>query len=112
MAMEFDNNPTITLKIASKILVMINKYPDFTNGYTITQVEEFAEKHELNLQIRYESNAELPEDTIIKQDRAKDSIVTPGASLIITVAQKPQEVEEPDEEINTEGETTDTETGE
>lgn len=88
------------------------KYPDFTNGYTITQVEEFAEKHELNLQIRYESNSELPEDTIIKQDRAKDSIVTPGASLIITVAQKPQEVEEPDEETNTEGETTDTETGE
>lgn len=101
-------------KVGNTITIIIPeveyKYPDFTDGYTITQIEEFAEKHELNLQIKYESNDELPEDTIIKQNRAKDSVVTPGASLIITVVQKSQIVETPEEE--TEGETTNTETGE
>ena len=101
-------------KVGNTITIIIPeveyKYPDFTDGYTITQIKEFAEKHELNLQIKYESNDELPEDTIIKQNRAKDSVVTPGASLIITVVQKSQIVETPEEE--TEGETTNTETGE
>ncbi len=89
------------------------KYPDFTDGYTLLQIEDFAEKHELNLQIKYKTDDSLPEDTIIEQDRAKDSDVAPGATLTITVSQKSQIVETPEDGTNSgEGETTDTETGE
>lgn len=89
------------------------KYPDFTDGYTLLQIEDFAEKHELNLQIKYTTDDSLPEDTIIKQDRTKDSVVTPGATLTITVSQKSQIVDTPeDETVPGEGDTTNTETGE
>ena len=103
-------------KVGETITIIIPeveyKYPDFTNGYTIERIEEFAEKHELNLQIKYETNDEAEEGTIVKQNRAKDSVVTPGASLIITVTQKSQIVAPPEEETDSEGETTNTETGE
>jgi serine/threonine-protein kinase len=93
-------------KLGDPITIIIPKveytYPDFTSGgYSLGQIEEFAEKHELKLEYRYQESDTLAEGTIIKQSRAYKSVVTPGATLIITIAMEP-EVEVPD----------DTETGE
>ena len=73
------------------------KYPDFTKGYTVSKIEDFAEKHELKLEIEYQDNKDLPEGTILKQSRAKESVVTPGARLVITVSRVPEEEIVPDE---------------
>ena len=40
---------------------------------------------------KYQEDLNKPEGTIIKQSRAKDSVVTPGATLVITVTTKPEE---------------------
>ena len=69
------------------------KYPDFTKGYTIDKIEEFAKKHELKLEYKYQTTTTVDEGTILKQSRAASSVVTPGATLVITVAIKP-DVEE------------------
>ena len=67
------------------------KYPDFTSNYTISMIEEFADKHDLKLEIKYQEDASLAEGTIIKQSRAAKSVVTQGATLVITVSRLPEE---------------------
>ena len=85
-------------KLGSPIKIYIPKveykYPDFTKGYTIAKIEEFASKHELKLEIKYQETSSVTEGTILKQSRAASSLVTPGTTLVITVARAP-EVEEP-----------------
>ncbi len=61
------------------------KYPDFTNGYTIDEIEEFCKKYELNLKIEYKADSAKENGEIIKQSRAKDTSVVPGSTIIITV---------------------------
>ena len=58
---------------------------------TIDKIEDFAKKHELKLEYKYQEDLNKPEGTIIKQSRAKGSVVTPGATLVITVTTKPEE---------------------
>ena len=70
------------------------KYPNFTSGYTLDKIEKYATKHELKLEIKYQETTSVPDGTILKQSRAASSLVTPGATLVITVARTP-EVEEP-----------------
>ncbi len=69
------------------------KYPDFTK-YSVSQVEAFAEKHELSLSVKYKESSSDPEGTIVAQSRAKDTVVKPGASLTITVTRKPDSKED------------------
>ena len=87
-------------KLGSQIKIFIPKveykYPDFTSGYTIEQIEEFASKHELKLEYKYQESTTVPEGTIIKQSRAAKSVVTPGATLVITIAKAPESITEGD----------------
>ena len=76
------------------------KYPDFTSGYTITKVEDFCREHELKLEIKYEETSKYSEGSIIRQSRSAGSVVTPGASLSITIAKKPAPEPEPEVETN------------
>ncbi len=99
-------------KLGSPVKIYIPKveykYPDFTKGYTIAKIEEFVSKHELKLEIKYQETTSSAEGTILKQSRAASSLVTPGASLVITIARAP-EVEEPTTEptkVPTEGDNT------
>ena len=101
-------------KLGNQIKIIIPdveyKYPNFTKGYTLEKVQEFADKHELKLEVRYQESSTKKEGTIVKQSRAEGSVVTPGASLIITITTKPEEKEEEvledtsqtEEETNTE----------
>ncbi len=93
-------------KLGSQIKIYIPKveykYPDFTSGYTIEQIEEFATKHELKLEYKYQESTTVAEGTIIRQSRAASSVVTPGATLVITIAKAPEVVEpEPDPDVET-----------
>ena len=51
-----------------------------------------------SIEYKYQEDLTKPEGTIIKQSRAKDTIVTPGATLVITVTTKPEEAD-PDNEV-------------
>ncbi len=67
------------------------KYPNFTSGYSVAQVEEFCSKHEIKLEKKYQESTSVSEGTILKQSRASGSVVTPGATLTITIAIAPEE---------------------
>ena len=99
-------------KLGEKITIYIPdieyKYPDFTNGFTILQIEDFAEKHQINLQINYETNNNVAEGTILSQSREKDSVVAKGAILVITVSKKEEIVVQPEETPDDSTEPTDT----
>lgn len=93
-------------KLGSQIKIYIPKveykYPDFTRGYTLEQIEEFASKHELKLEYKYQESETVIEGTIIKQSRAASSVVTPGATLVITIAKAPEAITEGDPNDTTE----------
>ena len=61
---------------------------------TVDKIEDFAKKHELNTKYIYQETTSVPEGTILKQNRAADSIVAPGVTLVITIAQSPEPTEE------------------
>ena len=86
-------------KLGSQIKIIIPnveyKYPDFTKGYTLSKIEEFASKHELKLEIKYQETNSVQEGSILKQSRASGSVVTPGATLVITVARKEEVINDP-----------------
>lgn len=91
-------------KLGSQIKIIIPeveyKYPDFTKGYTVSKIEEFAKKHELKLEYKYQETTSVSEGTVLKQSRASGSVVTPGATLVITIAKAPDVVENPDDDEN------------
>lgn len=93
-------------KLGSQIKIYIPKveykYPNFTSGYTLEQIEEFASKHELKLEYKYQESETVIEGTIIKQSRAASSVVTPGATLVITIAKAPEVITEGDPNDTTE----------
>ncbi len=93
-------------KLGSQIKIYIPKveykYPNFTSGYTLEQIEEFASKHELKLEYKYQESETVIEGTIIKQSRAASSVVTPGATLVITIAKAPEAITEGDPNDTTE----------
>lgn len=72
------------------------KYPDFTDGsYTVEDVQQFCDKHNITLEIVNEENSSYDEGTIFKQSRPEGYTVTSGTKLIIYVASAPLENEEP-----------------
>ena len=86
---KINKSESITLYVASVGIA----YPDFTDGtYTVSDVEEFCEDNEVNLQIKYTSSESLA-GTILTQSRAAGSPVKKGAKFTITVAEN-EEVEE------------------
>ena len=83
-----------TVKYGSSITLYIPEvkvvYPDFTNGYTVDQVKEFAKKYNLTLDIEEVENSILPAGTITKQSRPAESDVVEGIKLTITVTREPE----------------------
>ena len=90
-------------KLGSQITIYIPeveyKYPDFTSGYTVSKIDSYAKKHEITVEYKTVEDASKPEGTIVKQSRAKGSVVTPGATIVITITTKPEEEVEDDEVI-------------
>ncbi len=84
-------------KLGEQITIVIPeieyKYPDFTKDWSMVKIEDFCNKHELKLSIKYEETTSASAGSVIKQSKEKDTVVTPGASLTITVAKAPAVVE-------------------
>ncbi len=83
------------------------EYPDFfAENYTVEAVTEFCEKNNIKLEIKYQTNDNYQEGTVIHQNRTGE--VIEGSTLIITVTKKTV-IEQPSED---EPVTPDVETGE
>ena len=88
-----DNPATITLWIPNAY----EQYPDFVKeGWTVQEVQEFVEKYELSLDIKYVESDEYPAGTIIYQSRSGK--IVNGAYLLIKVTKEVEKKEEPKEE--------------
>lgn len=87
------------LKANDKIILYVakiyEKYPDFTNGWTLEDIKTWTDKKGIILETEYIETSSQAEGTIMSQSRAKDSIVTKGATLKITIA-KAKQVETPE----------------
>ena len=82
---------------------IISSYPDFTSGnYTISDIKDFADKYELELEIEYRQTSEYEPGTIIYQSRSKGSTIVAGQTLKVRIAETPDvdtddELAEPDD---------------
>ena len=89
-------------KLGSQITIYIPnveyKYPNFTKGYTLAKIEAFAKQHDLKLDYKYQVSSTVPAGTILKQSRAAGSVVTPGATLTITISKEPEKEESMEED--------------
>ncbi len=98
-------------KLGAQITIVIPeveyKYPDFTSGYTVSKIDDYAKKHDLKVEYKEVEDASKPEGTIIKQSRAAGSVVTPGATIVITITTQPEII---DHEETTEDTTDETQT--
>jgi len=96
-----EENPA---KITLYIPEYYEQYPNFAEeGWTIEEVEDFAEKYHLNLHFSPVYTLEYPDGTILKQSRTGK--IVDGASLTITVSRLPQEESGvPEEEVEKEEE--------
>ena len=100
------------IKVGEQITIVIPeieyKYPDFTKDWSRVKIEDFCEKHELKCSFKEEETTKYSAGTIFKQSREKDSVVTPGASLTLTIAKAPAQ---PDPEPTVEEDTGEESTG-
>ncbi len=80
-----DTPTTITLYIPNAY----EKYPDFVaEGWTVQEVEEFAEKFNLTLNKNYVESSEYPPGTITRQSRTGK--IVNGVSLTIDITKEPE----------------------
>ena len=92
---------TISEDVPAKITLYIpnvyEQYPDFVKeGWTVGEVEEFAKKYNLVLDIKYVESTEYADGTIINQSRTGK--IVEGASLTITVTHVKDEIVPSDDE--------------
>ena len=65
-------------------------YPDFSTGeYSLKDIEEFAEKYNIELLIEYVETSEYEPGTIYEQSKEAGSIVGEGSTLKIFIASEP-----------------------
>ena len=77
----------------------VDKYPDFTNGtYTYDQVVDYLKKYEVTVNKVEKEDASFEEGIVIGQNREKGSRIVKGTSITVTVAKKPEKVEEEEDE--------------
>lgn len=98
-------------KITLYIPKVVEKYPDIVKeGWSVEETEKWASEKGITLKKEYQETNDYEEGTIIEQSRAKDSVITKGATLKITIAKK--RVDTPSEETKEETTTDDTQTTE
>ena len=83
---------TITLYIPK----IESKYPDFTKGFTVDDVRDFAETHKLKVDVEEVISEDYAEGTIFYQSRPEGYTIIPDTSFKIKVAVAPavEDIEE------------------
>ncbi len=95
-----ENPTTITLYIPDAY----ENYPDFAaEGWSIEEINEFAEKFNLTVTVKQQETSEYPVGTVIKQSRTGK--IVKGATITIYVAKEPTVVEKPNSGSNENTET-------
>ncbi len=61
-------------------------YPDFTNGYTVEEVEDFCSLYGVVLEKKYQQTSSYSTGSIIHQSRISGSKIVAGETLTITIA--------------------------
>ena len=98
-----EDNPT---EIILYIPDVYEQYPDFVaEGWTIEEIQEFANKYNLDLDIIQVPSTEYPEGTIISQSRT--GRIVEGASFNIKVTVLPEVITPEEEENSSESDTED-----
>ncbi len=109
-------------KITLYIPKVLEKYPDIVKeGWSVEETEKWAKEKGITLKKEYQETNDYEEGTIIGQSRAKDTVITKGATLKITIAKKRVDTSSTDtktntnkesktEDVTTEDTTTDTKT--
>ncbi|MBO5375931.1 MAG: Stk1 family PASTA domain-containing Ser/Thr kinase [Bacilli bacterium] len=93
-----EDNPT---EIILYIPDVYEQYPDFVSeGWTIEEIQEFANKYNLNLDIIKVPSTEFPEGTIISQSRT--GRIVEGASFNIRVTVLPEVIQPSEDETEKE----------
>jgi len=97
-----DQNPAKGAKLIKGETVVlfipniIERYPDFiAEEWTLSEIEAFATKYGLILNIEYNETLDLAPGTVISQSRKAGNIITKGASLRIVIAVEPPNNYEP-----------------
>jgi eukaryotic-like serine/threonine-protein kinase len=76
-------------KITLYIPKVLEKYPDIVKeGWSVEETEKWAKEKGITLKKEYQETNDYEEGTIIGQSRAKDTVITKGATLKITIAKK------------------------
>ena len=84
---------TITLYIPK----IESKYPDFTHGFTVDDVKEFAEIHKLTVNVEEVISEEYEPGTIFYQSRPEGYTIIAGTSFKIKVAVAPGDTDSENE---------------
>ncbi len=74
-------------------------FPDLTT-YTLQEVQDFAEKYELDLHVVEIETESIEEGTIISQNRTKGTLIVRNAELTVRIAVKPKIENVPQEELD------------
>jgi serine/threonine-protein kinase len=86
-----EENPA---KITLYIPDAYDQYPDFVGeGWTIDEIQAFADKYELRMEIKYEEDGSVAPGTVIKQSRTGK--IVNGATFYITLAKEVTQKETP-----------------
>ena len=80
---------TITLYIPN----IVTENPNFLEGFTVKEVEDFCKQYNIELKIEKVPNNEVAEGTILYQSKPEGYTVASGGTLTIRVAEKEEVVE-------------------
>ena len=95
---EVAKGTNITLYIPDVIV----EYPDFTDGtWTETDIQEFCNRYEINVEFKYITNPGYQDGEIVNQSRPSETPVVKGVSITITVAKKEVTNEESNDTTDT-----------
>ncbi len=76
---------------------IVTNYPDFTSGeYTVSDIEDFADTYELEVEIEYVATSDYEPGTIYYQSRPVGQRVVAGQSFVIRVAEAPVNDDDPE----------------
>ena len=85
--LEYNKNITEFFNIKDLMQNAYDKYPDFVGeGWTVDEIQAFADKYALRMELKYEENDTVAPGTVIKQSRTGK--IVNGATFYITLAKE------------------------
>jgi len=108
-----DQNPKAGTKVSAETTVTLyipnmDFYPDMVGeGWTLEDVQEFAEKYNLNLEVNEKVSTTVDPGIVIWQSRRSGSVIAEGVKFEVNISKAPEVIEKPEEEPTTGGENND-----